>query len=284
MAADWVIEDGVFGRRMVMTSGWSSGALSAAKRAGVRELELNYAKGWTDHDYAFLSQLSGLDALEITDWNATDVTPIHEVSGLRRLKVFTYCKTAIDFSRFPNLGDCSMEWRATAQSIFVHTGVKKLFINKYPGKDLTAFEGMNLDSLSLASPRIERLDGVASLNALTFLGLYVARRLSSLEGLEGIPGLAGLQVNDCPKVRDISVLADLRDLEELHLCNDGEIESLMPLAGLKALRVFLFYESTNIRDGDLSVLKGLPKLEHVVFMERPHYSHRPGDFPRRKIT
>jgi len=46
----------------------------------------------------------------------------------------------------------------------------------------------------------------------------------------------------------------------------------------------LFYESTNIRDGDFSILKGLPKLEHVVFMERPHYSHKPSDFPRRKIT
>lgn len=284
VASDWDIEDGVFGRRMVMRRAWSSAARSAAQGAGVRELELNYAKGWTDHDYTFLSELSELVALEITDWNATDVAPIHQLSGLRRLKVFTYCKTAIDFSRFPKLEDCRLEWRAKARSIFEHTGVKRLFINKCPGKDLVAFEKMNLESLSLASPKLETLTGIDALKKLTFLGIHVARRLSTLDGLQRIPGLIHLEVNDCPKVSDISPLTDLGNLEEVHLCNDGEIETLRPLAAHKALRFLLFYESTSVRDGDLSVLKELPSLEHVVFMDRRHYSHKASDFPRRRMT
>lgn len=32
-------------------------------------------------------------------------------------------------------------------------------------------------------------------------------------------------------------------------------------------------------DGDLSPLLGLPRLQHVVFEDRPHYSHRAADFP-----
>jgi Leucine-rich repeat (LRR) protein len=284
MAADWVIEDGVFGRRMVMKSGWSSDALSAAQSLGVRELELNYAKGWADHDYTFLSQLSELETLEITDWNATDVTPIHAVPGLRRLKVFTYCKTAIDFSRFPSVEECSLEWRTNAGSLFEHTGLRKLFINKYPGKDLAAFERVNLESLSLASPKLDTLEGIDALKGLMFLGIYVARRLTSLEGLQRLRRLTRLEINDCPKVGDISPVTDLRGLEELQLCNDGEIETLRPLAGHETLRVFLFYESTNIRDGDLSVLKELPNLEHVAFVDRRHYSHKASDFPRRRMT
>src|SRR5690606_1222267 len=115
------------------------------------------------------------------------------------------------------------------------------------------------------SPKIETIEGIAALSELTFLGLYAARRLSASEGLQWIPGLARLEVNDCPKVRDISPLSNLLELEELQLCNDGDIETLKPLTAHKALRAFLFYESTNIRDGNLGVLKALPKLEHVVF-------------------
>lgn len=45
-----------------------------------------------------------------------------------------------------------------------------------------------------------------------------------------------------------------------------------PLAGLQELETFLFYESTDVADGDLTVLKRLPEPQHVVFMDRPHYS------------
>jgi hypothetical protein len=42
----------------------------------------------------------------------------------------------------------------------------------------------------------------------------------------------------------------------------------------------LFYESTNVLDGDLSPLKDLPKLKHVAFMERPHYSLTREELPK----
>lgn len=284
MAPNWRFEDGVYGLRMVMLGAWSKGAANVVESEGVRELELNYAKGWSEHDYSFLSQLSGLEALEIIDWNATDITPIHHLSDLKLLSVSTYCKTAIDFSRFPKLEDCSLEWRARARSVFEHTGIKKLFINKFSGKDLCSFEKMTLDSLSLASPKLESFNGVHAIQGLGFLGVYVARRLSSLSDLEGAPGLTHLEVNDCPKVHDLSALANLRNLEELHLCNNGEIDTFRPLAGHSRLRVVFFYESTNVVDGDLGVLKALPSLEDVAFMDRPHYSHRVSELPRRVST
>lgn len=283
MTTDWTLEHGKFGPRLLLRGAWSMEALAASRSAGVRELELNYAKGWTGHDYSFLSQLPSLEALEITDWNATDVASIHALPSLRRLKVFTYCKTRIDFSAFPELEECSLEWRTKARSVFQHTGLKKLFVNKYRGKNLASFAGMKLESLSLASPQIEVLDGVSKLGRLAFLGLYAARRLGSLEGLQHLGRLTHLEVNDCPQVQDISPLSGLRELVELHLCNDGDIDTLRPLASDNALRVLLFYESTNIRDGDLRILKELRDLEHVVFMGRPHYSHKPEEFPRRKL-
>lgn len=276
------IEEGKYGRRLVARGTWSKNLLQKMRDAQIRELELNYAKGWKGEDYSFLEQLSDLAALEITDWNARDVASVNTLRTLRRLKIFTYCKTEIRFSQFPLLEECSLEWRPKARSLFEHTGVRKVFINKYPGKDLTAFEKMaGLRSLSLASPKIETLTGISALSKLTFLGLYVARRLTTLDGLEELIDLVQLEINDCPRIRNIAPLAPLQRLEELHLCNDGQLETLAPLAEHKDLRVLLFYESTNIEDGDLSVLQRLPRLEHVVFMNRRHYSHRRDDLPQR---
>ena len=247
----------------------------------VRELELNYAKGWSGADYAFLAEWTALEALEITDWNAQDVSAVNALHELRKLKVFTYCKTEIRFADLPRLEECSLEWRPKASSIFDHRGIKKLFVNKCPERDLRRFSTMaQLESLSLASPRLESLEG-AGLPLLTFLGVYAAPRLTSLRGLETATHLRSLEVNDCRKIGAIEPIGALVGLRNLQLCNDGRIETLAPLAGLKELETFLFYESTDVADGDLTVLKTLPKLHHVVFMDRRHYSDRQSSFPRR---
>jgi hypothetical protein len=284
MAERWLIESGDRGPRLVMRGPWSQAALKALNGGGVKELELNYAKGWEGDAYSFLHQLTQLEALELTDWNAEDVSAINQLTQLRYLKVFTYCKTELRFSQFPLLEDCRLEWRPKARSLFEHEGVKKLFLSKYSGKDLTAFSGLKrLDSLSLASPKLESLEGIQSLRALTFFGVYKCRSLASLEGIEVLAALRQLEVNDCPKVSDISPLASLSQLRELQLCNDGRIDSFAPLRQLEHLRVFFFYESTDVADGDLSVLKELPELRRVVFMDRRHYSHRGLDFPESKV-
>lgn len=131
----------------------------------------------------------------------------------------------------------------------------------------------------MASPRIETLDGVQALTRLRFLGIYVARRLTTLEGVEALTHLTNLEVNDCRRVNDVSPIANLRRLTELHLCNDGDIKTIKPLLEIRNLEKFLFYESTNVLDGDLSPLKTLPKLQAIAFMERTHYSHSQEELP-----
>lgn len=283
MAENWTIEAGVHGSLLVMHGPWSTAALQNIRDAGIKEVELNYAKGWSGHDYSFLRELPDLAAVEITDWNTRDIGAVNNLATLRRLKVFTYCRTEIRFSQLPLLEECSLEWRPKASSLFEHTRLKKLFINKYPAKTLTAFSKMtDLRSLSLASPKIETLNGIGALSELSFLGVYVARRLGTLNGIEALTNLVQLEVNDCPRIRNISPLGGLHLLREVHLCNDGDIETLGPLRRLEKLEVLLFYESTNVLDGDLSVLQSLAKLQHVVFMGRPHYSHGRGDLPQRR--
>ncbi len=273
-------DSGPWGPKATVTGAWSLGVEEFLRTHDIKELELNDAKGWRGSEVTFLERLVGLEALTIIDHSIKDVSAIHALRGLRYLDVNTYCKTPVNFARFPLLEECALEWRAKSDSLFGHHGLKKAFVNKCPIKNLDALSGMTrLESLSLASPKLETLDGIEALKALTFLGIYVARRLTGLEGVEALPYLVQLELNDCPLVRNISPIAGLHRLRALQLCNDGQIETIGPVGELKELEQFLFYESTNVLDGDLSPLKRLPQLRHVAFMDRKHYSHSRADFP-----
>lgn len=274
------VEDGVFGRRLVLTGRWHPSLLKVVQRERIVELEANYAHGWAGGELDFLYGLPHLEAFEVIDWNIKDVSPVHGLSKLRRLQVSTSCKTAIEFSSFPQLEDVSLEWRARAKSMFACKTLKRVFINRFAGASLSPLLGLPLlESLSVASPSISKIGSAPDRPPpLEFLGIYNARKLASLEGLQALRSLARLELNDCGKVGDINALAALTSLRILHLCDDGDVASLHPLRGVPGLRELLFYGSTAIRDGGIEFLLSLG-LEKVVFQDRRHYDAKRAAFP-----
>ena len=82
-----------------------------------------------------MDKLPGLKSFEIFDFNIRDIQPIHHLHKLRRLGVTTYCSTRIDFTVFPELENCGLEWRPKAISLFECVTLKGLFVNRYSGKD-----------------------------------------------------------------------------------------------------------------------------------------------------
>jgi len=272
-------EDGTFGRRAVVRSAWSNQFADEIRRRCAVELELNQGKGWHGTDLSFLSELSDLAAFEIFDFNIADISSIHTLHRLRELGITTYCRTTIDFSAFPQLERCALEWRPGATSLFQSTKLKTLFLNGYGGKDVSAMAQLvNLESLGILNAPIENLHSLSALATLQKLRLGALTRLKSLAGIEGLANLEELEVHTCRAIRRIDEVRSLSRLRKLHLNNNGEIESLKPIAGLTQLASVLFYESTNIVDGDLSPLLQLKNLSRVSFRNRRHYSHRREDF------
>lgn len=273
------LEEGRYGCRAVLRSGWSHGLLDNLARNAVVELELNQAKGWRGDDVAFLAELPHLKALEILDLTIGNVSQIHGLHELRRLGVTTRCSTPIDFSAFPKLEGCDLEWRLGSESLFDCISLRELFVNRYKGKDIAPFARLvNLESLAILGAPVENLQGLGGLGKLRSLRLADLRRLRCLAGLEQLTGLEELEVHTCRKVSSIGEVAALSRLKKLALNNDGDIETLKPLDNLTALEWVLFYQSTKILDGDLSPLLRQKNLARVSFQNRRHYSHRREDF------
>jgi Leucine-rich repeat (LRR) protein len=274
-----IIENGEYGRRAVLHSHWSDQLINYLAENNVVELELNQGKGWRGSDISFLSSLPDLEAFEILDLNIRDVSPIHHLHKLRRLGVTTYCSTGIDFSAFPELESCGLEWRAKSASLFKCLTLTDLFVSRYRGRDVVPFTNLiNLERLAILTAPIKTLHGLNSLTRLRYLRLGDLRRLISLEGIEGLASLERLEIGTCRHIGSIDQVSSLVNLKKLYLNNDGAIESLKPLSKLNGLEEVTFSETTNISDGDLSPLLQLEKLSSISFQNRRNYSHRRESF------
>lgn len=273
-------EDGEYGRRAVITSAWSPEMARDLLAHGVLELELNDGKGWRGSDLSFLQQLPHLRAFTLIDsFGTPSEEPIHSLHELRKLELMTYSRSAIRFSEFPLLEDCSLEWRPRCESLFSCTKLRKLFVNRYKKKNVDAFSNLSsLEWLGILNAPLENLVGLRPLTCLKYLRLAGLRRLTSLAGIEGLVVLEELNVDTCRRIRSIGEVGSLLRLRKLHLSNCGEIESLKPLENLSRLEWMTFAESTNIVDGDISPLLRQKGLSRVSYQNRRHYSHRREDF------
>jgi hypothetical protein len=219
--------------------------------------------------------------LKIIDHNIVDIRAVNSLHNLRGLGVNTYCRTHIDFSNFPDLEVCSLEWRPGARSLFQSGSITSLWVNNYSGLDLADFGRITqLRTLRIANAPARSLAGLSPLDALRRLELRNLTKLKSLSGIESLQALEELAVLYCRNVSSLNEIAALRRLRRLDLLDDGELDSLRPLSALDQLSTLHFYGDTTIVDGDLTAIAELPNLSSVRFGSRSHYSYKLDDFPQ----
>ena len=270
----FILEQGIYGQQVVVTGPWSTVIADYMRREGIRELYLNQARGWTGSTLGFLETVPDLIAFSILDFSIEDVSPVHQLSALRSIEVSTYCDTTIDFGVFPDLERCVLYWRANSESVFSCPALRWLFLHRYSGSSSEVFaRSASLEELFVANAELREIEHLATLARLKVLGLYNLKRLASLRGLGQLVQLEALEINGCKGIDSLDELSALVHLRRLHLNDDGAISSLRPIRSLSQLEEFLFYESTNIVDGDLTPLIGLPYLRNTSFQNRRHYSH-----------
>lgn len=281
MQNKFTTEIGKYGKRIILTSEWDDKYIEYITANSIKEITLNHAKGWKGSDLSFLKYLKGKDILkiEILGWNIQDISQIHYLHDLKSLHIDTYDKTEIDFSKFPQLEECMFGWRPKAKSLFECKTLKLVSISSYTSKDTSEFSKLiNLESLSIANSPVADLQGLKNLNKLKFLGLYYLRKLPSLSGVENLINLEELEINTCRQLNSIKEIGNLTNLKKLELCNDGDIDTIKPLESLTELESFLFYESTNIQDGDLAPILKMKKLKKIAFQNRKHYTSQREEF------
>lgn len=276
------LEKSEFGTRAILTTCWSKSAHEEIIKIKPDELELNTSKGWWGRDISFLQDYQWLKSFIIIDMGIDDISPIHYLKKLQNIDIVTYCKTNIDFSYFDYLYSCGIEWRNGCDSIFECKNLTDLFLNRYKGKSSAPFGNLTrLKKLGILNASLSELYHFSNLNRLSSLRIGVLRSLKSLDGLEALSQLKSFTMTSCRSVTTLAPLYDLKSLIEINVSNNGELDTIKPLAALPNLRSLLFYEKTNIVDGDLQAIFENPVISKIAFQNRRHYSHKCEEFGSR---
>ncbi len=275
-------EKGLFGTKATIKGLWQDAYFKMLTENGVQELELNDGKGWRGENVDFLKLIPNLKALVIIDFSITSIEAIHFLNGLHKLVISTYSKTAINFNSFPNLLECGFEWIKGSDSLFEVRSLKKLFINSYDKKSSDACSKLfNLEELSILNSPVENIHGLSSLERLKVLRLANLKNLTSLNGIQKLHKLEELEIQRCKGISTISEVLQLNKLKRLLLIDLGDIASIKGIENLTELKDFLFYESTNIIDGDLFPITKLKNLIKISYRNRKHYTHKREDFGKK---
>ena len=190
--------------------------------------------------------------------------------------------------------DCSQIYGLESLSICANKGVlnfnrietlKSLIVGDYTSanRDLTdLFVSAEIDTLRLLEGRTVSLNGIEKAPKLQYLDISYNRCLEDISALAKVKdSLKSLNIANCARIKDFSVLYELENLEKLEIWGSNTIPSLDFVKYMPNLKT-LFLE-INIADGDITPCLDLRSAK--LMKDRKHYNLKDKDLPKaRKVV
>lgn len=287
---------------LVLLGPWTQDIATLMRKEALKDLRLSHYTEWKDKSIEFLREVPFLERLDLWAVGIRDISPLYELVNLKCLSL-NLVTAPVQFHRFPELQDLRVagyrreihfeslpglrrvdlgNWNASFYSQIFHAQqLQRLSISGYTGTDLSQFHGLEqLEELGLGAASVASLAGAKKMPRLRRLALTLVNRLHDLNGLEDCRSLTCLSIEKAKMLRRIDAISKLKDMQELGLSDCPRLESIRPIRGLSKLRALYMAHTTRVADGDLSVLKALPQIQHASFVDRPTYNCRNSDFPK----
>lgn len=190
----------------------------------------------------------------------------------------------IDYSRIRGLVSLNLEANKKAFHYNKVETLKSLSIGGFRGKnrDLTdLFCSRELDTLQMVQCGMLSLNGIETSQKMQCLYLHYNRPLSDISALIKIKHtLKALRIENCPNIKDFSVLGELENLELLELSGSNILPNLHFLKTMKNLKLLIL--NMNVLDGDLSQCLDISCVHSC--QNRKHYNLKDSDLPKGPFT
>lgn len=162
--------------------------------------------------------------------------------------------------------------------------LKSLNVGAFQGenRDLTdLFCSKELDTLRLIQCKNHSLNGIDTSSEIQCLYLEHNRLLDDISGLKKISSsLRLLRIQNCPKIKDFSILQTLENLELLQICGSNALPNIDFLKSMKNLKTFIF--DVNVLNGDISPCLSLSYA--TLGQNRKHYNLKDAQLPKGKYV
>jgi hypothetical protein len=268
---------------LVLKGEWNGSIAPYMRTHQIVGLRLSGYLGWHSTHLDFLHDVPFVEYLDIL------ATKVEDISGIYALKELSYLSLegrtpSIDFSRLPRLKTLALGkvspglhldlWKAKT--------IRKLALTAPKPASLAILEQLPvLQELGVCFASIYDLSFAAGTAGLRRLSLVACNSLRTLQGIECSKGLLVLSIEQAKALSDIRALVHSFSLRTLVLRDCPNIKTIEPIRGLPNLETVGLMQTTNVKDGNLSPLLSLPKLQNATFIDRLHYSHRCERFPKK---
>lgn len=239
-------------------------------------------------DISFLKECPCLEYLYVIPAltaKGFDFSPLYDLPKIKWL----YCETMygseenqvayVDYSKIQGLKYLSVSGKYGHKKINSVKGLKKLYFSEGQPVEKTleaVFDGQDLEELDICQSAIWSLKGLSAASSLKKLGLSYNTRLEDISDLESVKKtIINLEIENCGKIKDFSVLNELHNLEELRLVGSNKLPDLNFINNMPKLKSFIFM--MNSENGDLSMCERIP---YVAIKNRKHYTHKDKDFSK----
>jgi hypothetical protein len=273
---EWVVEDGDYGRRLVVTGRWTAGAAAAVASGEVNELCLNYARGFSEPALDFIEDWP-LKRLLLIARRIDDVSPVERLRSLEGLSIQPSPRARLNLARLPRLSDLHTYWRLVADSLGDVEELERLSLYQSRAEAVSAIPlPSTLRELDLTdSTRLATLEGVERLARLEKLKVALAPQLRDVTNVGELgDSLSAFELQTCRKLASLDGIEPLRKLSLLAFGDCGDIPTLGPLRHLHELEVVLAWGDTRVLDADLSPLADLRNLTELRMRDRREYRPR----------
>ena len=229
----------------------------------------------------------GMPSTQVGDF---DFSPLYKMPEVKSLQInSSVCSYNLldvdeipqtDYSRIKGLQKLSLTAHRGALNFDSLDTLKSLTVGCYANKSKNLrglFSSKQLDTLSLLECKEHSMDGIEVSEKMQYLYISYNRSLRDINALRKVKhSLKALQIHNCPKIEDFSVLEELVNLESLMIIGNNKLPNLQFLKKLKKLTRFVF--DVSVEDGDLTPCMD---INHVVcHRHKRHYNVKSKDLPQ----
>lgn len=203
-----------------------------------------YDGAWADLE--FLAYLPNIEYFTLSEWLVTDISPIAQLTKLKRLRILTEFKSKkVSLRPLANLSQLEtlvLPHMKDLDTIAAFKSLNKLSLDKIKTENLefltqnqnledVFFWGCNgiknFDALSTlpklkeltlkVDTRLERIDFINELHQLEILELIAISKITKLPSFSNLAKLKEIYITDCLRLKDISTLLEVKNLEKAYI-------------------------------------------------------------------
>ena len=240
-------------------------------------------------DLSFLKNcptLTELSVIPSDDMEGTlDYSPLYDMPNLKKLICRTYRDSTeipvgcVEYDRIEGLKELYIEDSNRDKGYERCASLRTLCIQGlHKCDDLSGcFDAEGLRELDLVQGKMKTLNGLGRSRAMERVSVSYCRTLADIDGLAEVADtLQFLEIDNCGKIKDFSVLEKLTNLQELILIGKNELPDLHFLRNMPKL--WRLVVNMNVRDGDLSLCMDIDYV--YIYPDRRHYNLKDADLSK----